>query len=173
MIYQDINAIFTKADGGFSAAEAHGMATGILCVNVDADAKFWLQEIQEDSDGFNHNDLATMENLFEELRNTLLNETFIFQPLLPGDMVAFDEQIDALRSWCQGFLYGIGSVSPTNNWPVEINEIVKDITEYTKLEANAEDEDAENDLMELTEYLRASVIFLHSELNSANNNTVH
>ena len=50
---------------------------------------------------------------------------------------------------------------------------MKDIAEFTKLDTESEDEEAENDFMELTEYLRAAVIFLRTELNSADNRTVH
>ncbi len=173
MIYQDINAIFAAADGDLSAAESHGIATGILCVNGNTESGSWLQEIQQDSGEFSADDLVILENLFEDTRNLLISDEFTFQPLLPDELAPLGEQIDALRDWCQGFLYGIGTASPTTHWPNEIHEIVKDITEFTKLQSNAENEDAENDLMELTEYLRAAVIFLHTELNSADNRTVH
>jgi uncharacterized protein len=173
MIYQDINAIFEKSDGDFSAAESHGIATGILCVSSNADSEFWLQELQQDSGGFNADDLVILEELFEETRNLLINDEFTFQPLLPSEFTPIDEQVEAMRDWCMGFLFGIGSSSPKSDWPEEIRDVIKDITEYTKLESSAEEDNTENELMELTEYLRAAVIFLHTEFNSTDDRTVH
>jgi uncharacterized protein len=173
MIYQDINAIFAKTNGDFSAAESHGIATGILCVNAHTEPEYWLQELEQDSGDFTADDLAILESLFEETRNTLVSDEFTFQPLLPNESAPIDEQVEALRNWCQGFLYGIGFASPTADWPKEIHEVVKDITEFTKLDPGKEDEDAESDMMELTEYLRAAVIFLHTELNSTDKRNVH
>ena len=172
MIYQDINAIIVKANSDFSAAESHGMAVGMLCVNSRAETGFWLQEMQQDGVEFSADDLTTLENLFEDTRTLLISDEFTFEPLLPDDSAPFDEQVEALRNWCQGFLYGIGTAAPTD-WPKEIQEVVKDIAEFTKLEASAEDEDAKNDLMELNEYLRAAVIFIQAELNSADKLIVH
>jgi uncharacterized protein len=173
MHYQDINAIFTKANGDVSAAESHGMATGILCINGRAEIEFWLREIQQDGDEFNADDQIALENLFEDTRGLLVSDEFTFEPLLPDESASFDEQVEALRRWSQGFLYGLGTTSALTDWPIEAQEVLKDIAEFTKLESNAEDEESENDLMELTEYLRAAVIFLQSELNLADNRNDH
>lgn len=173
MLYQDINAIVAKTDGGFSAAESHGMAAGMLCVNRSTEIEFWLGEIRQDAGEFNIDDRIMLEELFEDTRNLLASDEFTFELLLPDELVSFVEQVEALKNWCQGFLYGIGSASPPSSWPEDIREVVKDITEFTKLEAVAQDEDAENDFMELTEYLRAAVMFLHTELNSTGHRTVH
>lgn len=173
MHYQDINVIFTKTNGDISAAESHGMAAGMLCVNDRTETEFWLREIEQDEVEFNADDRATLENLFKDTRNLLTSDEFTFEPLLPDEIAPINEQVEALKNWCQGFLYGLGTASPTTEWPSEIREVVKDISEFTKLETNAEDEEAENDLMELTEYIRAAVIFLQSELNSTDDRTVH
>jgi len=83
----------------------------------------------------------------------------------------------ALIQWCQGFLFGMGRVQTTSEWPGEIDEILKDIIEFTKLDPDIDEDDAEqaeNDLTEIQEYLRAAVMLIRSELNPAqDNNTVH
>jgi uncharacterized protein len=173
MFYQDINAIVAKTDGGSSAAESHGMAVGMLCVNAHTEIEYWLGEIQQGAVEFNTDDRAILESLFEDTRGLLASDEFTFEPLLPDEQAPFCQQAEALRDWCHGFLYGLGTASPTTGWSNEIQDVVKDIAEFTKLEAGAEDEDAENDLMELTEYLRAAVIFLQSELSSADNGAAH
>ena len=49
MHYQDINTIVTKHDAELSAAEAHGMAAGMLCVNGHTEIGFWLRELLKDT----------------------------------------------------------------------------------------------------------------------------
>lgn len=177
MQYQDIDTIVAKNDAKLSAAEAHGMAAGMLCANDRTELRFWLQELLKDADDINDEDRSILEELFEDTRNLLAGDEFAFELLLPDDDFPLNEQVEALRKWCQGFLFGLGTTSSTAdstpNWSEEIREVVKDIAEITKLDTDAEDEDAENDFMEITEYLRAAVIFLRTELNSADNRTVH
>lgn len=180
MQYQDIDTIVAKNDAKLSAAEAHGMAAGMLCANDRTELRFWLQELLKDADDINDEDRSILEELFEDTRNLLAGDEFVFELLLPDDDFPLNEQVEALRKWCQGFLFGLGTTSSTAdstdstpNWSEETREVVKDIAEITKLDTDAEDEDAENDFMEITEYLRAAVIFLRTELNSADNRTVH
>ena len=173
MQYQDFNAIIKKNDPGLSAAESHGMATGMLCVYDSTETGFWLRELFADSGELNVDDRAALENLFDETKALLLEDEFTFELLLPGTELPLCDQIDALRSWCQGFLYGIGSTSQSANWSADSRELIKDIAEFTKLDSNTDGEDAENAFMEITEYLRTAVIFLRTDLYSGGNCNVH
>lgn len=173
MLYEDINTIIAKADIELSAAESHGMASGMLCVNDQTDVEFWLHEILQNTSTISPEDRGLLEDLFEQARSLLLSDDFDFKLLLPDEEISLSEQVDALRKWCQGFLYGLGTTSSASDWPQDVREIIKDIAECTKLEADTEDEEAENDFMEITEYIRAAVMFLRTGLNSDNNPTVH
>ena len=173
MFFQGLNTIIAKIDSDLSAAEAHGMAAGMLCVNGRTEPDFWLRELFQGVAEFNNDDRATLQGLFEDTRRLLASDEFIFELLLPDEDEPLSEQLEALREWCKGFLYGIGATAPVQDWPEDSREIVKDIAEITKLDTDAEGEEAENDFMEITEYLRAAVIFLRTGLNSAYNGTVH
>ena len=173
MFYQDLNTIIVNIDPDLSAAEAHGMAAGMLCVNGRTEANFWLHELFQGVEDFNNDDRAILQDLFEATKRLLASDEFTFGLLLPEENGPLSEQLEALRQWCKGFLYGIGSTAPTQDWSEDSREIVKDIAEFIKLDTDAEGEEAENDFMEITEYLRASVMFLRTELNSVYNGTVH
>lgn len=174
MLYQDINTIITTIDPDLSAAEAHGLATAMLCVNETTKPSFWLQELfQQDQSALNLEDKFILEDLFKEIRQDLASDEYVFELLLPNDESLLSEQLDALRQWCQGFLFGLGTAAATVSWPEESREIVKDIAEFTKLDPDAAGEEAENDFMEITEYLRAAVIFLRTGLSSGDKNTLH
>jgi uncharacterized protein len=177
MLYQDINQIIAKIDADCSAAESHGMATGMLCVNSHTELGFWLGELSQDASALNDDDKAVLQDLFEQTRSLLASDEYEFDLLLPDEDTSLSEQIEALRQWCQGFLFGLGTTSSatvmSTTWPEAVREAVKDIAEFTKLDNDAEGEEAENDFMEITEYLRAAVIFLRTELSAAANQTVH
>lgn len=153
------------------------MAVGMLCANVRTKPEFWIQELLQDAGEPNIEERAILANLFEETRLLLNGDDFTFELLLPDEDAPLSEQVDALREWCQGFLFGLGSTSstsdPASNWPEDIREVVKDIAEFTRLETDVEGEEAESDFMELTEYLRAAVIFLRTGLNSAYDGLIH
>ena len=84
---------------------------------------------------------------------------------MPEEDYPLEERAAALTGWCQGFLYGVGAVSSTADWPGETGEILKDIMEFSRLDTEVDGEDDENALMEINEYLRAAVLLITEELN--------
>lgn len=166
MAYSLINAILAKYAAGFSAAEAHGMATGLLCANSKLDSHHWLKELLEVHSDIDEEQRAILKRLFEGTRQLLTsNDDFEFDLLLPDEEEPLTERIIALKNWCQGFLFGIGSLSQQSNYSRDAQDILKDIAEFTKLDTNTEpDEEDEMALMELTEYLRSAVLLLRDEL---------
>lgn len=166
MAYSLINAILAKYAAGFSAAEAHGMATGLLCANGKLESHHWLKELLEANSDIDEEQRALLNRLFEETRKLLTSvDDFEFDLLLPDDEHSLTERVISLRNWCQGFLFGIGSMSQQGSYSRDAQDILKDITEFTKLDVNTEDdEEDEVALMELTEYLRSAVLLLRDEL---------
>ncbi|CAA9889399.1 conserved hypothetical protein [Candidatus Methylobacter favarea] len=173
MAYQVINALFKKSNAEISAAEAHGVATGILCVNAYADSARWLAELFSNGAPVINEEQGLLIRLFEETRRLLDSEEFEFDLFLPEDEVSLSGQIIALKDWCQGFLFGVGSVYTATEWPGDSAEIMKDIAEFTKLDVEAEGEEDESAFMEVTEYLRSAVLLLREDLSDNPGSTVH
>jgi uncharacterized protein YgfB (UPF0149 family) len=173
MAYQVINSIIIKSDARLSAAEAHGMAIGMLCVNEHAESDQWLTELLRNALPIADEQQEFLVRLFEESRRLLSSDEFEFDLFLPDEDTLLNQQIEALRNWCIGFLAGVGFANAASNWPGNANEILKDIVEFTKLETEEiSSEDDENALMEVTEFLRSAVLLLRDEL-STGNNTLH
>ncbi|MFZ2168441.1 MAG: UPF0149 family protein, partial [Methylococcaceae bacterium] len=108
---------------------------------------------------------ALLVRVFEDTRRLLASVEFEFDLFLPDEETLLSRRVEALRNWCKGFLFGVGTGSDaSSNWPDDVREILKDITEFTKLETEAEGDEDENALMEITEYLRSAVILLRDEL---------
>lgn len=158
-MYQAVNAVLEQQDADVGAAEAHGIAVGMLSVEARVDADNWLQELLTDNHTIVDEDKTLLLSLFERTRELLTTETdeFAFDLFLPDDDESLADQAEALRSWCQGFLFGVGYAQSAGNWPGESGEIMRDIVELTKIDSDVDGEDDANALMEIREYLRAAV----------------
>lgn len=176
MAYQVISEIFQQYDSGSGAAEAHGIATAILCVDARADVNRWLEELFEDEVELLEEDKSALVALFERTRLLLDPEEteFTFDLLFPAND-DLQEHVIALSDWCQGFLWGIGYSHSAADWSGETNGILKDMVEFTKLESDVEngnDEDEEA-FMQLHQYLRAAVLIICDELMQNNSTSTH
>ncbi|MFI3155759.1 MAG: UPF0149 family protein [Methylococcaceae bacterium] len=165
MTYQVINAIVVHSDPELSAAQAHGMATGMLCANEQAQSGDWLNELFRHATPVTDEERTTLVYLFEDTQSSLASDEFEFDLLLPDDEALLGEQVEALIYWCQGFLLGVGVTHAAADLSRDATEILKDIAEFTKLDTAAEGEEDENDFVEITEYIRSAVLMLRSELN--------
>jgi uncharacterized protein YgfB (UPF0149 family) len=172
MSYNACNAIIIQSDAELSAAEAHGMATGMLCVNEQTDSASWLTELFQNSNAVLDENEYVLVRLFEETRRLLGSDEFDFDLFLPDDDALLIEQVDALRNWCRGFLLGVSSGGAASNWSKEAREILKDIAEFTKLDVDAKGEEDEQAFMEITEYLRSAVLLLRDELGSSSEENI-
>ncbi|MCQ8117729.1 UPF0149 family protein [Methylomonas rosea] len=165
MTYRSVEAILEQQDADLGAAEAHGIATGMLCVEIRADAENWLRELIDDEQQLIDEDKALLHGVFEKTRVLLenQNEDFAFDLLMPDDDDPLDEQVEALRCWCQGFLFGVGYAQTGADWPGDTAEVMRDMIELTKIDTDVGDEEDENALVELREYVRAAVFTVRDQ----------
>lgn len=166
MSYLTIDAICQQLDEPVSAGEAHGLATALLCVDDRTDAAVWFSELTQETATINDEQKQMLFILFEQTRELLTGDDFSFDLFLPDDDASLQERAEALKSWCQGFIYGLGLNYQSQQLPAESREILKDIIEFTKLDSDAEGEEDEAALMEISEYIKVSVQLLKEELNS-------
>ena len=170
MAYNACNAIILEFDPELSAAEAHGMATGMLCINEHADSASWLNELKANSTSSTNTDDSTLVHLFDETQRLLSIDDYEYDLFLPDDDHDLSTQTEALKNWCRGFLYSMGAISSNKHYSEDVLEILKDISEFTKLDTQVEGEEDEAAFVELTEYLRSAVFLLRAELIPTSNN---
>ncbi|MGR8940668.1 MAG: UPF0149 family protein [Gammaproteobacteria bacterium] len=173
MTYQTIDTIFLSSELVSSAAEAHGLATGMFCLNNQAQGGVWLKQLFDDDTALNAQQTRILLHLFEKTKESLTKDDYNFEPLLPEDETPLSTRIKALSDWCQGFLFGVGGLYQAGEQSAQAHEILRDIAEFTKLDSDAEGEENEVAFMEVTEYLRTAVLLLRAEFGSSGRTRIH
>jgi uncharacterized protein YgfB (UPF0149 family) len=165
--YTDIQQVLSQARSLTDAAEAHGTLAGCLCATVAYRFEDWLLEILPEGRA----DAITTEalrELFQGTWNALCESGMEFAPLLPEDEQPISARAEALGQWCQGFLYGLGTsaLQDATQLPGEIGEVVRDLTEITRVGVDSTDSDESNEsaYAELVEFVRVGVQLLFEEL---------
>ena len=164
--YAHIQQALTQAHSLTDAAEAHGTLTGCLCATVAYRFEDWLSEILPDGSA-PPGVAEELRALFTATASALDEAQMEFSPLLPDDAAPIDARAEALGSWARGFLYGLGTSSLTDAalLPGEVGEVVRDMTEITRVAADAGGGESDEDAYaELVEFVRAGVQLLFDEL---------
>lgn len=174
-MYQAVSTVLEKYDADMGAAEAHGIAVGMLCVELKADVQNWLHELFVEESDLTVEDKTIMVDLFERSRELLDPETeeFSFDLLLPDDDESLSEQVEALRVWCQGFLFGVGYAQTSGEWPGDSAEVMRDLIELTKIDSDVDGEEDEDALIEVHEYLRAAVLTVRDQFAESKHTSIH
>lgn len=153
LMYETIHEIALRHDLGDSAAQIHGILTGLLCIQGSVSLTRWLDIILEGTpDQMATGSLERLRVLHQTTCCQINEPDFSFRLFLPEEDT-LQEQAKALGDWCSGFLYGVGYHSRQGSvWPGDTEEILNDFLQICRITCSPLDE--ENDLMELTEYVR-------------------
>jgi hypothetical protein len=148
-----------------SAAEAHGLLSGMLCMDTAMESMQWLNDcFGAELEGIQGVDRVRLQQLFSQTRRQLADFDCSFEPLLPEDGDTLEDRALALGEWCHGFLQGIGYSGRDSGWPGECAEILRDFLEIVRLDPAVAGEADEIAYAELTEYVRVGVQVIHSKL---------
>ncbi len=162
--YDELQSLLSDTD--LTAAEAHGMAVAMISVKPNLNVEAWLAELSDDAQSL-PTQQEHLTGWFCLIQKQLNSDAFEFNPLLPDDEEVLVNRLMALKQWCQGFLYGLGRVYQQPIRTKDAQEILKDMTEFTRLDVNAEEgEEEEQAYAEISEYLRSAVLVLKDELSS-------
>ena len=163
--YQAVEDVVLTNDASISAAEAHGMLAGMLCADAAADCEQWLALVfGEARAGLSEREAATLRELYEQTRVLLDAVDFSFELFLPDDNALLAERAEALSGWCQGFLYGVGYAGAGRDWPEDCAEILRDLADISRLDANASGEEDEAAYAEISEFVRVGVQLVRGDL---------
>lgn len=165
--FEEVQDALNNSDLSGTAAEAHGLLSGMLCMDVATDSRQWLGDFfGPELNEIREQDRRQLDRLYQQTRRQLVDFDFSFEPLLPDDEESLEARAQSLGEWCHGFLQGIGYSGKTSEWPGETTEILRDFLEIVRLDPAAAGEGDESAYTELTEYVRVGVQVIHSEFQS-------
>lgn len=155
-------------------SELHGVLAGLICAGYEFDEKDYVTII---TDLFNNGESlpaslkSAVKQVFAELWQQLLDESFGFSLMLPDDDDSLVERGHGLSVWVQGFNLGFGLQQKDR--PVvseDVKEVLRDFAEIANLsdegEDDEEDEASEQAFFEISEYVRISALLCFAELGS-------
>jgi yecA family protein len=172
--HNEVDAALRNAGSTWSAAQAHGLLCSRLAVLGAEGGPDWFGLVLPDTsaDSASHgDDLALLDDLYNESYRQLSQRQSEFEPLFPDDSESDSVIVTALAEWCEGFLHGL--VSDVKGEDLKkalaaepLSDIIKDMLEMTRASTddNDESEDNKKALMELIEYLKVATQLVYEEL---------
>jgi len=127
MAYPVINAILVENRADICAAEAHGLATGLLCANENTDSDYWLNELLHNAPATVDEQPQPLVRLFEETRQLLAGDEFAFDLFLPDDDAPFENKLRHYAAGVRGFYsaWVINGPNPTSQKkPMRLSKIL-------------------------------------------------
>ncbi len=169
--HETLSRALEAADSDTSAAEAHGVISGVLCVSSDdRTGSKWVPILLSDAaqmepEAAKKLSLSLMV-IHQHTLDALKSGNFTFDLIVPDDDKPVAERITALSDWCRGYLLGLSVHGPAGkqNLAAQKKEFVEDLIEISNVQSGQEHEkDAEKDLMELHEFVRVGVQMVFDE----------
>lgn len=153
-----------------SPAELHGLMTGQLSAGARFDSDTLLRVLYElmnigtlEQEG---SKLMLLE-LYQVTLSQLQDEALGLRLLLPDDDQAISQRVDALSSWCSGFLAGFGMYLGDHPMSDTLREGLQDFSEIAQVSSDPDElnDDDEAGLLELQEYVRMAALYIFAECN--------
>lgn len=181
-----LDELLFRVDAALGASESHGALCGMLCAQGSTEAAQWMLHVLGEHDESSQALKEVGKQLLQiyQLSIEQMNDNNIeFELMLPDDDEELEDRIEALGTWCQGFVYGLaaGGITEDTELPEDSQELIKDIVEISRagyviddeaeLQATEDDEVA---FMEVCEYVRMGILLIYEELQPLQSSqTVH
>ena len=179
-----------NVDAALGATESHGALCGMLCAQGATEASQWMLYVLGEHEETSKLLQQTGKKLLQmhQVSVTQMNGTEAeFELMLPDDDEPLEMRIEALGTWCQGFVYGlaVGGIKEDTVLPDDSKELIRDILEISRAgyvadneaELATDEEDTEEDevaFMEVSEYVRMGILLIYEELQPLQSSqTVH
>ena len=166
--------VFTAHKAFSHPSELHGALCGRLAAGSRLEDQDWLAMVCEhmglpESATDEADDLSVfMNDAYEQALAFLKSADMSFHPLLPDDDYALDQRLEALVAWVRGFLEGmaLSAGESLGEAPDEIRELIADMVAISQVsEEEASDHESEQQLLEITEYIRLGALAVFTEFN--------
>ncbi len=166
--YQSLTVALNQQAVALTAAEMHGLISGLLCGgNRDASWQTLVFDLTNEGIAFPQALSQPLQQLHEITRDTLEDDEFMFQLMMPeGETVSVFDRADALAGWVNHFLLGLGMMQPKlAQVKDEVGEAIDDLRNIAQLgyDEGEDQEELEQSLEEVVEYVRVAALLCHTE----------
>jgi uncharacterized protein len=149
---------------GVDAAELHGALCGWLAGGGAPDEQ-WLSQVMADPDLPALAAGSVLDRMRQATSAQLEDRGFGFELLLPDGDASLSARSGALFDWCRGFLGGFGLAAGSS--PPLSEEAAEALADLARLAAatpqDEGDDDDEQALVEIEEFVRVAVLLLHGD----------
>lgn len=175
MDFDQISESLTNYPEIDSPSFLHGMLSGLMCAESEIKESAWVKRILEEAEvkSVKESFLLVLHDIYLATEAGLNGSGFELELCLPDDAESIVFKAAMIGQWVEGFLYGMGLAGKSSEkMPDEVTELLRDfgdisnieITGLEELEAE-EQEQAEDDLMQLIEFIKVGVLTINETLN--------
>ncbi|MFT5276927.1 MAG: yecA family protein [Glaciecola sp.] len=167
--YESFSTMLSQESIIIDAAEVQGILCGMLAGGMTANDQSWIEALSDvvnQGDGFSGVAKSEIVSLFNEICQQYVDPEFALALCLPDDASPINERGTALLGWVNGFLLGFGlHQADLTGCSADVKEALEDFTEIARMdEEMSEDEESEQALFEVMEYVRITAMLCFNEL---------
>lgn len=167
--YERFSALLSNENIIVDAAEVQGILCGMLAGGMNANDQSWLEALSDvinQGEPFTNNAKTGIVDLFNEICQQYVDPDFALVLCLPDDNAPINERGSTLLEWVQGFLLGFGlHQADLTNCSDDVKEGLEDFSEIARMdEQMSQDEESEQALFEVMEYVRITAMLCFNEL---------
>jgi len=160
----DIDQAARQLGLGIDASELHGALCGWLA-GGGAQTPDWLAQVLADDAVAPVVADSALDHLRQASASQLGDRSFGFELLLPDADATLTQRSGAVFDWCRGFLGGFGlAAGRAPALSEESNEALVDLARLAAATAQDDGDDEDEDaLIEIEEFIRVAVLLLHGD----------
>ena len=172
--FDQLADIYWRLGGMQSPSQLHGYLVGQLAVGEELQPEVWLQQAEVFIDAVEpptEEDAKVLLALYGATHDHLQAGEMDLQMLLPDDAVEITQRVDSIGQWCQGFMAGfaqggkaIAEQHGQQQYSQDVSEALSDLAAISQIGLGDDDTDieqSEQNIFEITEYLRLAAITIY------------
>ena len=176
--FDQLADIYWRLGGMQSPSQLHGYLVGLLSAGGELASDAWLEQAAQYIDAVEAPDSAdsrALVALYEATHQRLSAGEMELQLLLPDDAAEISQRIDSIAQWCEGYIAGFARQGKVvqrqqgqQQYSADVSETLSDIAAISQVGLSNDDEDPvrrEQDIFEISEYLRLAAITVYLECN--------
>ena len=168
-LYDTLTALLERNNILTTGAEIQGMFCGMLGGGMPLECQDWLEPLADfihQGESFSKEVDQAFKSLLHSTCQELVDSDFALVLCLPEDSSPINERGQALLSWVQGFMLGFGlHQDDLTGCSDDVKEALEDFAEISRMDDEMnEDEESEQALFEVMEYVRVTAMLCFNEL---------